>query len=141
MAGENRRCLWCHGAEGELTELNLKGDAWQEEPSLIHPGHEERLRAFMDEAQRRSRLFIILIVALVFLMMNSTLVAIAVAQWIGTMIMGASLLGMAATIMVMPFATPQTARALGIRRSITVARACGVGIGVFGLILVVISLC
>jgi hypothetical protein len=139
ISSNSGRCLWCHGADGDLVQVQLPGEAWQEEPRLVHPGHEERLRIFVDTARRRGQLFLALVVAEVLVLMNSTLVGVAVAQWVGLIIMGAALLAMAATIFVMPFATPQTARALGVRRSITLARGLGVGVGLLGLVLVVVA--
>lgn len=140
MGSARQRCTWCHGARGDLEEIQLPGETWSDAPALVHPGHERRLRDFLETARRRSQLFVILVVAAVFLVMNSTLVAIVVAQWVGLLIMGAALAGLAVTIMIMPFATPQTARAVGVRRSIVIARACGLGVGVLGLVLLAVAL-
>lgn len=135
-----KRCLWCHGAEGELRQIDITGKAWDDGPVHVHPEHEQRLRSFVKRVEGRSTLFISLTVLAVFVVMNSTLVGIMVTWALGLAIMGAALSGLGAVCLAMPFATTQTVRAVGVLRSIRIAQMVGLGTGAFGIGLLAVAL-
>ncbi len=135
----NGRCLWCNQRGGALENVGLPSELDGQSEGTVHAEHRQPLVSFMELVERRKNLFVGLVLALVFLMMNSTILGLAVGWTVGVLVMGVTLLGLGAVTWFMPFATPQTVQMMGVRRSIIVARACAAGVGIFGLVLLVLA--
>lgn len=129
-----RKCIWCNERGGELREItvtvpNRLGLDPHEEVVHVHAAHEPRARAFLARLTRNATRFLIGIALVVVLMP----VAVATGLLLGdTAETGARLvaaafagllLGLAVWLWVFPFATPETVRWLGIRKSMVAVRA------------------
>ncbi|WP_373048999.1 hypothetical protein [Vulgatibacter sp.] len=86
---------------------------------LVEPEHEAKLRAFVDYARRSVKAFWALLVASLVLCLGGTLLSLAWAPAIWAVPAGLLLTWM---LVAYPFATPETIRAMGIRRSVILAR-------------------
>lgn len=123
------RCVWCHQRDEDLIEVtvvarNRFASRPRETVCLVHPEHEEAFRNHNDYAQRYGFLFLVC---------TGILVAAALFKTWGAVGYGAIVGALGALIMVFPFATPETARVIGAKASIQVARLLGaflVGLGV-----------
>ena len=140
------KCLWTGQRSDRAIEITVPGtDALGRSIDVqtltVLPEHEADLRAFADRARRMGRPFLVTILSLT--------AAILVVAALGTfeVISGAAsawgvglgCIGMGVLMVALPFATPETVAAFGVRRSITLACvsgviviAVGLAIGVWG---------
>ena len=105
------------------------------ETHSVLPEHEADLRAFASLAQRTGRAFLLSILGL-----TAVVVVVAALGTFGVLSPAASAwgvglgcMGMGLLMIALPFATPETIGAFGVRRSIRIARVSGVVVAGVGL--------
>ncbi len=111
--------------EVRLDPWPLLGNKRGEQTLLVEPEHQAELRAFVEYARRSAKAFWALLVASLVLCLGGTLLSLAWAPAIWAV--PAGLLLLTWMLVAYAFATPETIRAMGIRRSVILAR---VGAGV-----------
>jgi cation transport ATPase len=132
-------CLWTGTRDARAQAIEIPAtDRWGRKtaPQTVHvlPEHADELRAFATQAQRMGRTFLVGVLGLSAL----TLLPIALhvmGLWseaaVGVAV-GLITAAVGALVIAFPFATPETAAMLGVRRSIRVARWVGALTIVFG---------
>lgn len=125
-----QRCIWSHEKADDLLSIRLPDtDAWGrvvgERVVFVRAVHEQRVREFADRQLRHGRLFLAVLLGGVL-----GLLGFGAAGW--TIAAGSCLVGMGLTVLWLPFATPQTVEAFGIRASIVMARIGGVALMLLG---------
>lgn len=124
-------CIWSHKKDPGTRQISLKpGERSLEETYWVCPVQEAEFRHFYTQAARHGNLFlglIGLIVAVGFgLVLFESDVGVALL-----------LLSIAAVMLTLPFATPQTVQRFGVRTSVWLVRVGGVvmlGFGIFELV-------
>lgn len=110
--------------EVEVPGMNRFGGPAPSQKVWVEPEHEEELRRFVDLALRRGRFFLAVMLG-GSVVMTAASVLIPVWPWALWGVTG-GLAAMGVTIVLCPFATPETVRTIGIRRSVALARVAGV---------------
>ena len=134
------RCLWTGERSDRAIEITVPAADRFGRPSepktfTVLPEHEADLRAFADLAQRTGRAFLLTIVGLTVSMVvvgvlgSTGVISNAASSW-GV---GLGCMGMGLLMIALPFATPETTAAFGVRRSILIARVAGVVVAGVGL--------
>ena len=134
------RCAWTGQRSDRAVEITVPGTDRFGRPAepdahTVLPEHEADLRAFADLAQRAGRPFLLAILAL-----TVGIVAVALLGTFGVLSDAASAwgaglgcMGMGLLMIALPFATPEAVAALGVRRSMLLARVSGVVVAGVGL--------
>lgn len=91
------------------------------------PEHEASLRAYAARAQRWGRSFLLAVLALTLASMGIAILGAAgvLTEEAVLIAIGAVVGLMGVMVIAFPFPTPETVRAFGVRRSITIARGAG----------------
>ena len=121
------RCLWCNQGDGELVTLDVLGV-----PAEVHPAHASETRSFLDLARRRQGRALTGILAAVAVIAVSVMTGLTLLltghERLGQMAIAVVLLaavGIGVQVAMLPFATPETVRLLGLKRSILICRVFG----------------
>lgn len=124
----NERSIWTGRRAAPLIEVSIPsisrlGTPAGETTVFVEPEHEAELRRFAHFAQRNGRRALALLVAGTILALVG---ALLVAAWPpGMWLVAAATLLLGVTIVVFPFATPETVAWLGLERSRLIARIGG----------------
>jgi hypothetical protein len=122
------RCLWCNGASGELRTVTLM----QGREALrvaVHPEHEEALLRWYARVVADSPSFVTIMAFAPLFLLPAIGLAALVSRRAVIPTLAVTLVVLAAFVWTHPYATPQTVRLLGVRRSITVVRAIAILVG------------
>jgi len=133
------RCLWCNGSDGELRTVTLsQGRERRSVP--VHTAHESALVEWHARvAHHTPRLVMTLAFAPLVLLAALGLAAL-ISRGTVFFVLGLALIALAAHMWTHPYATPQTVRLVGVRRSIALVRALAVPLGLGGLVAIVVGL-
>jgi uncharacterized membrane protein YkgB len=130
------RCIWSnekgeHLREIKVSTLSPLATRTREETVFVSPEHEREFRRFNTYELRYGRLFVGIILAGTVLLAAFALAGSSLGAGLTTIAMGIATL-------LFPFATPETVRIHGFRRSIQMSRRLGmlsVGLGVLAILL------
>lgn len=125
------RCVWCNRSAGELRTLVLRRGREQQSVA-VHPEHETSVLDWHAFALRHEASLVLRMTLRPLVLLASIGLAALVDKRLIPVVAGLAIAWVATTIWRFPFATPQTVGLLGIRRSVTLARAIAVGIGIIG---------
>lgn len=120
------RCAWCGRTDPPLIPIDGI-DFGGRGQTFAHADHVDPLRRLAGSLGRNQWRFILAFVALQFVFVLGA-VLIAAEVGIGLYIAAAAMIGLGITLIVLPFATPQTVRWFGARTAMALARACGVAL-------------
>lgn len=131
-----KRCIWSnekgeHLKEITVTTLSPFATRTREETVFVSPEHEREFRRFNAYELRYGRLFVGIILA-------GTVLLAAFALGGSSLGAGLTMIAIGVVTLLFPFATPQTVRIHGLRRSIQMSRRLGmlgVGLGVLAILL------
>ncbi|MFX1598580.1 MAG: hypothetical protein ACFFC5_05910 [Promethearchaeota archaeon] len=126
------RCSWC-GKKGEnLIHDKLKFGSSADKAYFCSMDHLEKTRKFLKYAESHSWHFIL---SIIIFPVVGMLITLTILENVGLLIIFG---GLGLTIIIFPFATPQTNSLLGIKNAIRLIRIIGVvltGAGIFLLLL------
>lgn len=144
-ASPKEKCIWCNGAEGELTTVELpignqfpaEGVEPRREEARVHPEHKDRAKKFADRAHRQSGVFIVVmafaplwVVVPLVLAEELTGAGPAGEYWV-RLVAGVLLVFLGLFGIRFPFATTQTVEWFGMSDSILLARiTAGVSVAI-----------
>lgn len=122
------RCVWSNEYdEGtRMVVLQVRGRPAADEVVNVCPAHEAKVRRIHRRAERYGNVLFASFGVSVIVMVGSTLAGIGVGMGMGVIFFGTA-------ILILPFPTPQTVGALGMRRAVWVARGIGVLIIALGI--------
>jgi hypothetical protein len=132
-----RRCVWCGRESDVLESVELPTmDRWGRPAGVrrfpVDPRHRQALLAFSEFSTRYGPRFI--------RVLGLWLVATVVASWFrGIAGAGLGLMLLGLVMFALPFATPETVAALGIRGSVLLVRCVAVAIALIGAALLLIG--
>ncbi len=135
----NPRCFWTGIRDSNVIEIEIPaldrfGRSEGTTTAYVLPEHERELRAFVDRVRRQGGLFLRTMAVLVLMLLASVIMAIVGVSPSGLMTraIGSVVVLIGVTIILFPFATPETISVFGVRRSIVVARYAGIAIAAVG---------
>ena len=134
-------CIWTHETSDRAIPVTLDvpsgtGATRTERTVHVLPEHEADLRAYNDRVARYGRTFLRAMFGLSAVLLGVS-VGGALGGWsddVVGLVVGFGLSAVGWLMIAFPFATPQTVGALGIRRSVWIARVLGaltVGLGIW----------
>lgn len=136
------RCTWSGERSNRVVPISIPGTDRFGRPAedrSVHvlPEHADQLRAFAALVQRKGRLFLGSIVALVLAALGAALLGSAglLSDRTSTAVAGLSVAGLGILLVFLPFATPETVAWLGVRRSVRLARILGAVALLLGLLI------
>lgn len=127
------RCIWCNGGEGELRSVTLH-EARERREVPVHPEHEASLLAWHARVTRDTQRFVTVVAFTPLALLAFVGLAALVNPASIFVALGLSLIALATFLWAHPYATPQTVRLLGVRRSIVLARGLTAMLAVGGTI-------
>lgn len=134
MPGAGERCVWCHGADGELRQLTLPatplGAALQ---VSVHPHCEAAMRRLHERAARHWRTLLWSLAAWLLLVVVFEVVLLTASRDLGLVAIGLATVALGAVLAALPLPTPQTVRLWGARRAVVATRVAGAALATVGL--------
>lgn len=128
------RCVWCNQPDGEMRTVTVLAEGLQRRTMTVHADHEASFLAWHARVARDTPRF----VTTIAFMPLALLAALGVAALVGrpaiALVLGLALIALAVFMWMHPYATPQTVRLIGVRRSIALARAGALLLGLVGLL-------
>jgi len=132
------RCVWCHRSDEPLTTIRVERPAWlpshvNEEEVVVHPDHEEPVRAFYAAVRRHGPTAFRLLIRIALFGSLAAAGTAFVSPFLSLGVAVLMLVGIGATLLRYPFSTPETVQLFGIRRARRIARGVGLACILFGL--------
>ena len=128
-----RACAWSGDTSDRLVQITIPavdGLGRRTAPRVVHvlPEHREHVEDYARQAQRRARPFTLALGSLIVVVLAAALLGGAgvLDEQAVALAIGVALAALGALLVIIPFTTPQTIEAFGIRRSIRAARVIGV---------------
>lgn len=130
------RCVWCRGHDGALHEITVatrdRFASPQQQTFLVHPRHEDYVRAFAARYRRHGGRFLaVLLLTSVALTIGGLVFSFALGESVALVFVGGVLALEGTLIVAFPFCTPETVRWLGLRRA-THLSSIGGGVAALG---------
>jgi hypothetical protein len=116
------RCLWCNQSDGELRTVTLR-EGRERRDVTVHPEHEAALVAWHARVASDTQRFVTTLVFTPLVLLAAVGLAALVSRASTFVVLGLALIALSAFMWAHPYATPQTVRLVGVRRSITLVRA------------------
>ena len=116
------RCLWCNESSGELRTVTLR-QGKERRDVFVHAAHQSSLVDWHARAVNEAQRFVTIVAFAPLFILAAVGLAALVSRRSTPVIIGLALIALAALMWRHPFATPQTVRLMGVRRSIIVVRA------------------
>jgi hypothetical protein len=128
------RCVWCNRTDGEMRTVTVLAEGRERRTVTVHAAHEAPFLAWHARVASDTPRFVMTIAFTPLVL----LVAVGVAALVGrpavALVLGLAATALAVVMWTHPYATPQTVRLVGVRRSIALARAGALLMGLVGLV-------
>ncbi len=129
------RCVWCNQPDGEMRSVTVRLAEGRERRTVtVHAAHEASFLAWHARVVRHTRRFVTTIAFAPLVLLAVLGVAGLAGRPAVALVLGLALSALALYMWTHPYATPQTVRLVGVRRSIALARAAALLLGVVGLL-------
>lgn len=132
------RCIWCNQSDPDRTVTLSAGRERRTVP--VHAAHEASLVAWHARATREARRFVTTMVLAPLAVLAAVGLAALVSRAMAFAVIGLAIIALAAYAWTHPYATPQTVRLIGVRRSIALVRLVSVPLGLAGLVAMIAGL-
>jgi len=131
------RCVWCNGSDGELRTVTLPVAGRERRTVAVHAAHEAALAAWQARVSSDSQHFVTAMALSPLVVLGAVGFAALVSRGASFVVLGLSMISLAAYMWAHPYATPQTVDLVGVRRSIVLVRVLAVALGLGGALAVV----
>jgi len=129
------RCIWCNQPDGEMRTVTVPlAEGRQRRTVTVHAAHEAPFLAWHARLVSDTPRFVTTIAFTPLVLLAALGLAALVGRPAIALVLGLALTALAVFMWVYPYATPQTVRLVGVRRSIALARAGALLLGVVGLL-------
>lgn len=128
---KTQKCIWTGKRDARVMPVTLntldRFTVPTERTYYVLPEYEQSLRDFNDRFVKQGRLFLVLIIGLTLILPASVLVSLITSfpESIILLSVGGITVLIGGVIVLFPFATPETAKWLGLKRAMTAARLAG----------------
>lgn len=133
------RCAWCNRSDGELRSVTL-AEGRQRHVHAVHAAHEAALRDWHGRVVSDTPRFVTTMVIAPAVVFAAVGVAAVVSRALAFVLLGVALIALAAYMWANPYATPQTVRLVGVRRSIALVRLAAVPLALGGVVATIAGL-
>jgi hypothetical protein len=137
---EVTRCLWCNGSDGELRTVTLPMEGRERRAVPVHAAHEAQLVEWHARVARDTPRVVMTLAFTPLVLVAVVTLAVVLGGGMLLAVLGLLLTALGAFMWAHPYATPQTIRFLGVRRSVALARAFALLLAVGGIIGAIVSL-
>jgi hypothetical protein len=133
------RCLWCNGSDGELRTVTLT-QGRERRVVTVHAEHEAALVEWHGRVVSDTPRFVLTMVIAPLAVFAVVGLAAFLSRTLTFVLLGLALIALAAYMWAHPYATPQTVRLVGVRRSIAIVRIAVVPIALGGVVAAIAGL-